>query len=72
MLFMAATNEPTLVDVAEIGRKGGKARAKKMTAGQRSESARNAVLARWAKEKAGKEVAAQRGSKKRAKKMADE
>lgn len=31
------------------GRKGGPARAAKMTAEQRSESARNAVLARWAK-----------------------
>lgn len=39
-----------------LGRKGGKrggpARAAKMTPAERSESARNAVLARWAKEKA--------------------
>ena len=32
------------------GPKGGKARAQKMTAEQRSESARKAVKARWAKE----------------------
>jgi len=35
-----------------LGRKGGKARAKSLTAKERSESARKAVLARWAKEKA--------------------
>jgi hypothetical protein len=40
-----------LVDTAELGRKGGKARAKKMTKQERSESARKAVLARWAKAK---------------------
>jgi len=33
----------------ELGRKGGKARAKNMTAEQRRESARKAVDARWAK-----------------------
>jgi len=33
------------------GLKGGKARAKKLTAKQRSESARHAVKARWAKAK---------------------
>ena len=33
------------------GLKGGPARAKKLTQQQRSESARKAVLARWAKEK---------------------
>ena len=36
------------------GRKGGPARAAKMTPEQRSESARNAVMARWAKEGASK------------------
>lgn len=36
------------------GRKGGPARAANMTPEQRSESARNAVTARWAKEKATK------------------
>lgn len=36
------------------GKKGGLARAANMTPEQRSESARNAVLARWAKEKAAK------------------
>jgi hypothetical protein len=33
------------------GKKGGAARAKKMTAAERSESARKAVQARWAKAK---------------------
>jgi hypothetical protein len=32
-----------------LGRKGGKARAKKLTPQQRSESARKAVTARWEK-----------------------
>jgi hypothetical protein len=35
----------------ELGRKGGKARVKKQTPEERSESARKAVLARWAKAK---------------------
>lgn len=35
----------------ELGRRGGKARAKNMTAEQRSEQARAAVKARWAKQK---------------------
>jgi hypothetical protein len=35
-----------------LGKKGGKARAKNMTAKERSEGARMAVRARWAKEKA--------------------
>ena len=48
--------EPVFVDTAEIGRKGGKARAAGMTKAERSESARNAVNARWAK--AGKKPAA--------------
>ena len=34
------------------GKKGGPARAAKMTAEERSESARKAVMARWAKAKA--------------------
>lgn len=33
----------------ELGRRGGKARARKLTAEQRSEAARKAVEARWAK-----------------------
>ena len=41
--------------LAKLGKKGGKkggpARAAKMTAEERSESARKAVLARWAKAK---------------------
>jgi hypothetical protein len=36
------------------GKKGGPARAANMTAEQRSASARNAVLARWAKQKESK------------------
>jgi len=43
------------VYLAKLGRKGGKkggpARAAAMTAEQRSESARKAVMARWAKKK---------------------
>jgi len=35
-----------------LGRKGGEARAKKLTDKERSEGARKAVLARWAKRKA--------------------
>ena len=34
-----------------LGKKGGKARLKTMTAQQRSEAARKAVQARWAREK---------------------
>jgi hypothetical protein len=37
-----------IVDVAAIGKKGGEARAAKMTAKQRSEAASAAVNARWA------------------------
>ena len=37
---------------AALGKKGGRARAKSMTAKQRSEAARKAVEARWSKEKA--------------------
>jgi len=37
------------MDVSEMARKGGKARAKKMSKEERSESARRAVNARWAK-----------------------
>jgi len=36
---------------AKGGKKGGMARAAKMTAEERKESARKAVLARWAKKK---------------------
>jgi hypothetical protein len=37
--------------LAKIGRRGGKARLKTMTPKQRSEAARKAVKARWAKQK---------------------
>jgi hypothetical protein len=46
--------------LAKIGRKGGKiggaVRASRMTPKERSESARQAVQARWAREKAKREV----------------
>jgi hypothetical protein len=35
----------------QLGRKGGKKRAQKLTAEERRESARKAAQARWAKEK---------------------
>ena len=38
----------TLVDTAEIGRKGGKQRAENFSAEERSDRARKAVNARWA------------------------
>jgi hypothetical protein len=38
--------------LSNLGRKGGEARAKKMTKQERSDSARKAVEARWAKERA--------------------
>jgi len=34
-----------------LGRKGGKARARKMTKKERSEAARKAIAARWAKKR---------------------
>jgi len=37
--------------LAELGRKGGKARTDKMTPGERKSLARKAAEARWAKEK---------------------
>ena len=36
----------------ELGRKGGKARARKLTPEERTEAARKAVEARWAKQRA--------------------
>jgi len=41
-------------DLAELGRKGGTARAANMSAEERSAAARKAVQARWAKRKAKK------------------
>lgn len=35
----------------QLGRKGGRARASRLSPKERSESARKAVLARWAREK---------------------
>jgi hypothetical protein len=37
--------------LAELGRKGGKARTKQMTPAERKELARKAAQARWAKQK---------------------
>jgi hypothetical protein len=37
------------MDVSEMGRRGGKARARKLTAKQRSEIARKGARARWKK-----------------------
>lgn len=38
--------------LSRLGKKGGAARAKKLTANERSDAARKAVEARWAKERA--------------------
>jgi hypothetical protein len=43
---------PEYITVAEAGRRGGHATAAKMTPEQRSEAARRAVNARWAKVRA--------------------
>lgn len=45
------TDEPQSA-AAELGRKGGKARAEGMTAEQRAEAARKAAVKRWAKSQA--------------------
>ena len=45
--------KPKLIDPAKIGAKGGKARAKALSADERKESARKAATARWAKAKRG-------------------
>jgi hypothetical protein len=46
ILVMAKRKNPAAV---ALGRKGGKATAKKLTKEQRAESARQAAAARWAK-----------------------
>jgi hypothetical protein len=47
--------QPSLSETAkQLGRRGGQARAEKMTAAQRREAARKAVQVRWAKAKATK------------------
>ncbi len=49
---MAKKKNPNAVALGKLGgSKGGKIRAAKLTAEERSEIARNAVLARWAKAK---------------------
>jgi len=40
-----------LIDPAEIGRKGGLSRAKRLSPKQRSDSAKKAAAARWGKKK---------------------
>ena len=64
MLYMAAKNKGTLVDVSAMGRKGGKARAENLTPEQRNDSARKAVQARWAKTKAKKAAVKKTGGTK--------
>ena len=50
---MAKKKNPNAVALGKLGgSKGGKIRAAKLTAEQRSEIARKAVLARWAKARA--------------------
>ena len=49
---MAKKKNPHAVALGKLGgSKGGKIRATRLSAEQRSEIARNAVLARWAKDK---------------------
>jgi hypothetical protein len=48
---VAPKNKKVLVDVTAAGRKGGEARAANLSPEERSESARKAVQARWAKTK---------------------
>lgn len=43
--------DPVKEYLRKLGRKGGKARAKKLTPEERSASARKAVQARWARKK---------------------
>jgi hypothetical protein len=50
MVQMLAMSPKNAAAVA-LGRKGGQARAKKLTPEERSQSARKAVEARWAKQK---------------------
>jgi len=50
--FMKKRKNPHAQALAKLGAsKGGKARAKKLTPEERSEIARKAVMARWAKQK---------------------
>ena len=43
--------DPVREYLSKLGKKGGKARAKNMTAEERAEAARKAVEARWAKQR---------------------
>lgn len=49
MRYMAAKKKPKFIDVRVIGKKGGEARAASLSQKELSESARNAVNARWKK-----------------------
>jgi len=51
---MKAGRTRRLIDPAEIGKKGGLQRARNMTPEERSESARAASRARWARKKKAK------------------
>ena len=62
-MYMAAKKKGTLVDVSVIGSKGGKARAANLSKKQRSESARNAVKARWEQYRAKKDAKAKGAEK---------
>jgi hypothetical protein len=46
-----AAKKKVMVDLVDVGRKGGQARAKKLSPKERSESARKAAKARWEKKK---------------------
>jgi hypothetical protein len=48
---MAKKSYLKLINMKELGRNGGKARAAKMTPKQRTNAARKAAQARWAKAK---------------------
>jgi hypothetical protein len=52
VMSVAAKKKNTAAQI--LGRKGGKARAQKQTPKQRSESARNAAMKRWEKERESK------------------
>jgi hypothetical protein len=57
---MADTNEPKLVDVRKIGKKGGQSRAENMTPEERSQAASKAAKARWKEVKKAKKAAKKR------------
>ena len=55
-LYMSEEKDPSAVELGRCGgKKGGKARAAKMTPEERSESARKAAKARWDKKRKAEE-----------------